>query len=81
MIDKILIDKKMSKNFLFFSFMSLNNKDVKDFKAKNLIGKKEIKNCLNFEIKDIICDKEFSSIKKNIYMQKLVRILEIIMNY
>ena len=63
-IEKLLSDKNISKNFLFFSFMSLNNKDIKDFKAKNLFEIKKGENHPNFEIKDLICDKEFPNVKK-----------------
>ena len=70
-VDKILSNEEISKNFLFFSFMSLNNEDVKDVKAKYLLGAKLNEKYPIYEIKNLICDKNFSNLKKQRVYEKL----------
>ena len=70
-VDKILSNDEISKNFLFFSFMSLNNEDVKDVKAKYLLGAKSNEKFPVYELKNLICDKSFSNPKKQSVYEKL----------
>lgn len=70
-VDKILSKNEISKNFLFFSFMSLNNEDVKEVKVKYLLDAKLNEKYPVYEIKNLICDKNFSNIKKQKVYEKI----------
>ena len=64
-------DKEYSKNFAFFSFMSMNNKDVKNLKIMKLLGSKTNNKYIVSEIDNLIYDKEFYNTSKNGVYEKI----------
>ena len=70
-IDKILLDNQNSYKFLFLSFMSLNNKDAREYKINHLLGSKK-KNCYEiYKIYNLKCNKLFQSDKKQRLYEKI----------
>ena len=47
-IDKMLLNNQNSYKFLFLSFMSLNNKDAREYKINHLLGSKKKKIAMKY---------------------------------
>ena len=64
------------KTFAIFSFMSMNNTDVKDIKILSLLKSDMQSKYLPSELNNIVCDKEFSKIKYQQIFEKLGKTLK-----
>ena len=62
-INNILKNGNISKNFTFYSFMSLNNTDVKKYKIDKLLNANRNENITVIEIENINYDGKFSNAK------------------
>ena len=74
LIKKNLKNKK--GNIRYFSFMSLNNKDVRNFKIKNILNEQNDEYSLIMEINDIIYDGNFSNSKFQKLYEKIGKTIE-----
>ena len=70
-INNILKNRIISKKFTFYSFMSLNNKDVKKYKIDKLLNINRNENITVIEIENIIYDGKFSNTKFQEIYEKL----------
>ena len=70
-INNILKNGIISKNFTFYSFMSLNNTDVKKYKIDKLLNANRNENYIVIEIENIFYDGEFSNTKFQQIYEKL----------